>query len=211
MSKAKIKLYIVDQDSIFRLGLRTAIAQYADFEVIGEGNLSTNTLRELTQGLVLNVMVVGINPLSEAEISGQEFTQQLRQLYPQLPLFLLTSNFSRSQQRKLKAWGVRGNCDRSASINVIIEGLHTVAYGNTYWHTEDYSPQLWQRALASWSKAGRIELEQTLQAIETQLANPSLSDWERVFLMGRKRELLTTRWLSNRLVAESIDLESEQL
>ncbi|MEM8719549.1 MAG: DUF3685 domain-containing protein [Cyanobacteria bacterium P01_G01_bin.39] len=211
MSQAKIKLYIVDQDSIFRLGLRTAIAQYADFEVIGEGNLSTNTLRELTQGLVLNVMLVGINPLSEAEILGEEFTQQLRQLYPQLPLFLLTSNFSRSQQRKLKAWGVRGNCDRSANISTIIEGLHTVAYGNTYWHSEDYSPQLWQRALARWSKTGRIELEQTLQAIEAQLANPSLSDWERVFLMGRKRELLTTRWLSSRLVAESIDLESEQL
>ncbi|MGB5634538.1 MAG: DUF3685 domain-containing protein [Waterburya sp.] len=209
MTKAKIKLFIVDQDSIFRLGLRTAIAQYADFEIVGEGNFSNDTLRELTQGLVLNVLVIGIShasDYSDSEISGLELTQQLRQLYPQLPLFLLTLSFSTQQLAKLKSWGVQGNCDRNASINTIIEGLHTVAYGNTYWQTNDRSIQLWQKILARLSKSGRIELEETLQSIESELANPNLSDWERVFLMGRKRELLTVRWLSSRLVAEEITL-----
>ncbi|MEN9871169.1 MAG: hypothetical protein RLZZ171_2161, partial [Cyanobacteriota bacterium] len=92
MTQAKIKLFIVDHDSIFRLGLRTAIAQYADFEIVGEGNLSEDTLRELTQGMVLNVLVLGIS-YTAAEISSLELTRQLRQLYPQLPLFLLTPNF----------------------------------------------------------------------------------------------------------------------
>ncbi|MEM7756888.1 MAG: DUF3685 domain-containing protein [Cyanobacteria bacterium P01_A01_bin.40] len=209
MSKAKIKLYIADQDSISRLGLRTAIAQYADFEIIGEGNLSNNTLRELTQGLVLNALLISIDRFSEGEISGWEFTQQLRQLYPQLPLFVLTANCSGQQLAKLKSWGVQGNCDRSASINTIIEGLHTVAYGNVYWQTENYAPKLWQKALARWSITGRVELEQTLQKIESQLSNPNLSDWERVFLIGRKRELLTARWLSSRIVAEKVDLEED--
>ncbi len=212
MTKAKIKLFIVDHDSIFRLGLRTAIAQYADFEIIGEGNFSNDTLRELTQGLVLNVLVIGIghgSRDSDSEISGWELTQKLRQLYPQLPLFVLTANFSASQLVKLKSWGVQGNCDRSASINTIITGLQTVAYGNTYWQTQHHSPRLWQQILSRLSKPGRIELEETLHAIESELANPNLSDWERVFLVGRKRELLTARWLSNRLVASEITLPED--
>lgn len=206
MIQAKIKLFIVDRDSIFRLGLRTAIAQYADFEIVGEGNLSEDTLRELTQGMVLNVLVLGIS-YTESEISGLKLTRQLRQLYPQLPLFLLTPNLATKQIAKLKSWGVKGNCDRGASINSIVEGLYTVAYGNTYWSTNDATPKLWQQALANISQSGRIELEQTLQEIEQKLANPNLSDWERVFLVGRKRELQSARWLSSRFVGEEIVLK----
>lgn len=210
MTQAKIKLFIVDHDSIFRLGLRTAIAQYADFDVVGEGNLSEDTLRELTQGMVLNILLLGISydrSDSSPGISSLELTQQLRQLYPQLPLFLLTPNFTTKQVAKLKSWGVKGNCDRSASINTVIEGLYAVAYGNSYWSTNDVPPKLWQKALAKLSQSGRIELEQTLEEIEQQLTNPNLSDWERVFLVGRKRELQSVRWLSGRLVAERIVLQ----
>lgn len=214
MTQTKIKLFIVDRDSIFRLGLRTAIAQYADFQVVGEGNLSEDTLRELTQGMVLNVLVLGISYSSSSSsnlssISSLELTQQLRQLYPQLPLFLLTPNFTTKQLAKLKSWGVKGNCDRSASINSIVEGLYTVAYGNSYWSTNDTKPRLWQQALGNISQSGRIELEQTLREIEQKLANPNLSDWERVFLVGRKRELQSARWLSSRLVGSEIVLTEE--
>ena len=208
MTQAKIKLYIVDRDSIFRLGLRTAIAQYADFEVVGEGNLSEDTLRELTQGMVLNVLVLGISYGDAAE-HALALAQQLRQLYPQLPLFLLTPSFSGRQIAKLKSWGVRGNCDRAASINRLVEGLHAVAYGDIYWDIPAATTPKWQQALAKISKSGRIELEQTLQEIEAKLANPNLSDWERVFLVGRKRELLSARWLSGRLVAEEIILTQD--
>ncbi|MGL4882195.1 MAG: DUF3685 domain-containing protein [Waterburya sp.] len=207
MTKDKIKLFIVDHDSIFRLGLRAAIAQYDNFEIVGEGNISNDTWRELTQGLILNVLVIGISSYSStSEVTSLEFCHQLRQQYPQLPLFVLTPNYAPKQLAKLKDWGVKGYCDRSSSINSLIEGLHSVAYGVTYWQTKNFQPQLWQKFLANISKTGRLELEATLKSIDEQLTNPNLSDWERVFLVGRKRELLTARWLSKRLVAEEIEL-----
>jgi DNA-binding NarL/FixJ family response regulator len=210
MTQDKIKLFIVDHDSIFRLGLQTAIAQYNDFEIVGQGNISNDTLRELTQGLILNVLVIGISSYnSTTEVTSLEFCHQLRQLYPQLPLFLLTPNYAPKQLAKLKSWGVKGYCDRGSSINTVIEGLHNVAYGVTYWQTKTIQPQLWQKFLANISKSGRLELEITLQSINQELTNPNLSDWERVFLVGRKRELLTARWLSNRLVAEEIELPDD--
>lgn len=209
MTIDKIKLFIADRDSIFRLGLRTAIAQYDDFAIVGEGNISNDTFRQLTQGLVLNVLIIGINSdTSTSEADSLEFCQQFRELYPQLPIFLLTSSLSPKKLSLLKSWGIMGYCDRSSSINTIVAGLQMVAYGNFYWQDNQTKPKLWQKALGRISKSGRLELEQTLQTIETRLAEGNLSDWERVFLVGRKRELLTARWLSNRLVAQEVVLET---
>ena len=210
MTTDKIKLFIVDRDPIFRLGLHTAIAQSADFTIVGEGDISNNTFRRLTQGLVLNILVIGISSHpAEAEIASLEFCQQFRKLYPQLPIFLLASNLSARNLAKIKSWGIRGYCDRNSNIDTVIAGLHSVAYGNIYWQTDGTSPKLWQKFLGRISQPGRIELERALQSIEAQLANRDLSEWERVFLLGRKRELLTARWLSNHLVAEEIILNSE--
>ena len=211
MTTDKIKLFIVDRDFIFRLGLRTAIAQYDDFTIVGEGDISNDTFRQLTQGLILNVLVIGISThTATSPITSLEFCQQFRELYPQLPIFLLTSDLSPKQLAKIRSWGIRGYCDRTSSINTIVTGLHSVAYGEVYWQSDSQpSPKLWQKALSRISKSGRVELAETLLKIEAQLANKDLSDWERVFLVGRKRELLTARWLSNRLVAEEIVLESE--
>ncbi|MDJ0590735.1 MAG: DUF3685 domain-containing protein [Pleurocapsa sp. MO_226.B13] len=210
MTTDKIKLFIVDRDPIFRLGLHTGIAQSADFTIVGEGDISNYTFRRLTQGLVLNILVIGISSHpAEAEIAGLEFCQQFRKLYPQLPIFLLASNLSARNLAKIKSWGIRGYCDRSSNIDTVIAGLHSVAYGNIYWQTDGTSPKLWQKFLGRISQPGRVELERALQSIEAQLANRDLSDWERVFLIGRKRELLTARWLSNHLVAEEIVLNSE--
>ena len=206
----KIKLFIVDGDAIFRLGLRTAIAQYGDFSIVGEGDLSNDTFRTLTQGLVLNVLVVGISEAGNAEITSLEFCQRFRELYPQLPIFVLTpANFSTGKLAKIKRWGIKGYCDRLSSINTVIEGLHTVAYGNIYWQNNAVAPRLWQKALGRISQPGRIELEQTLQRINERLTNRDLSDWERVFLFGRKRELLTARWFANRLTADKVVLDEE--
>lgn len=208
MNQDKIKLFVVEHDPIFRLGLRTAIAQYADFEIIGEGDVSNDTLRQLTRGLVLNVLIIGISYGDTAEAS-LELTHQLSQLYPELPLFVITTNLLPRQLAKIKSWGVKGYCDRASSINIMVEGIHTVAYGNTYWQIDRSTPKLWQQILARLSQTGRIELEKTLQEVEAALARPNLSDWERVFLIGRKRELLSARWLSSRLVADEIDLSQE--
>lgn len=211
MTTDKIKLFIVDRDAIFRLGLRTAIANYDDFTIVGEGDIDNDTFRALTQGLILNVLVIGVSQGVSSEIGSLEFCQRFRELYPQLPIFLLTpANFSASKLAKAKKWGIKGYCDRISSINTIVEALHGVAYGDVYWQDNDpSSPKLWQKALGRISEPGRIELEETLNKIDAQLANGDLSDWERVFLVGRKRELLTARWLSNRLVAEEINLDKD--
>ena len=208
MTKDKIKLFVVDLDSIYRLGLRTALANYLDLEIIGEGDFSNDTWRQLTQGLVLNILIIGLdNPTKTAD---GEFCQQIAQLYPQLPIFVLTGDFSPKTLSQMRSWGIKGYCDRHSGIDTIVDGLYTVAYGNTYLQKSPSTrPRFWQRVLSRISKSGRLELAEEIERIHSQLQNPHLSDWEKVFLFGRKRELTTARWLSDRLVSESIDITEE--
>lgn len=212
MTKNQIKLFVVDNDPIFRLGFCTAIAQYPDFLIIGQGDTSNDTWRQLAQGLVLNILVIGIGfDVPEIEFSSLEFCQRLRQVYPDLPLFVLSLNLSSKQLAALKSWQVRGHCHRGTDIEIIVNGLRRVAYGETYWHQPKLNPPNWlQMALARASRAGRQQLSESLEEIEQRLAQEDLSDWERVFLIGRKRELLAAHWVSKRLVAEAdTDLKPE--
>ncbi len=212
MTKNQIKLFVVDNDPIFRLGFCTAIAQYPDFLIIGQGDTSNDTWRQLAQGLVLNILVIGVGfDVPEIEFSSLEFCQRLRQVYPDLPLFVLSLNLSSKQLAALKSWQVRGHCHRGTDIEIIVNGLRRVAYGETYWHQPKLNPPNWlQMALARASRAGRQQLSESLEEIEQRLAQEDLSDWERVFLIGRKRELLAAHWVSKRLVAEAdTDLQPE--
>ena len=211
MTKGKIKLFIVDNDPIFRLGLRTAIEKYADFEIIGEGNTSNDTFRELTQGLILNILVIGIAlDATVPENSGLQFCQKLRRLYPQLPIFLLIPDLKPRRLATIKSWGVRGYCDKSSSVNTVIGGLHSVAYGDFYWQEHNTRSGWLQTAVSRFSRPGRQQIEESLQEINEQLAKEDLSDWERVFLVGRKRELLAARWVANRLLAADISTIQEE-
>ena len=206
MSPNQIKLFIVDNDPIFRLGFCTAIANYGDFMVIGQGDSSNDTFRQLTQGLVLNILVVGIGVDKEGlEFSSLEFCQRLRQLYPELPIFVLALNLKTRQLINIRSWGIKGYCDKGTDIERVVSGLRCVAYGESYWLNNKLSRPKWlQNTLSGISQTGRQQIRDSIAEIEVRLENPDLSDWERAFLLGRQRELLTARWISDRLIAEEL-------
>ncbi|MGF1541328.1 MAG: DUF3685 domain-containing protein [Pleurocapsa sp.] len=211
MTKDQIKLFIVDNDPIFRLGLVSAIAVYPDFIIIGQGDTSYDTIRQLTQGLVLNILVVGVGwEGKELRFSSLEFCQQIRQIYPQLPLFLFLGNLKSKQLAEIESWRVRGYCYKGTDIDMAIAGLRSVAYGEIYRPLKsNTTPRWWQVTLSRLSRLGRQQLAANLEAIERELIKEDLSDWERVFLIGRKRELLAARWVAERLTAEAEEIPPE--
>ena len=212
MTKDQIKLFVVDNDPIFRLGFCTAIAQNPDFTIIGQGDTSNDTFRQLTQGLVLNILVVAVGwEKMESEFSSLEFCQKLRQIYPQLPLFLLIANLKSKQLAAIESWKVQGYCYKGTDIETVVAGLRHVAYGNIYRPIDNTTSPNWlQIALSRISKSGRQQLAANLEAIDRELAKDDLSDWDRVFLIGRKRELLAARWIANQLTTEEGAIDSNK-
>ena len=58
MTPNQIKLLIVDDDPIFRLGFCTALASVPGFRVIAQSDSIPNTLQQLTQGFVPDILIL---------------------------------------------------------------------------------------------------------------------------------------------------------
>lgn len=209
MTKDRIELLIVDKDPIFRLGFVTALASYPDFYIIGQANDIAQALLELDQGATPDLLVLELDlgQLAIERTANWRLCQTIIQKYVDLPIFLLSSHAEPKILRTLKRLGIQGYCNKGTDIDTVIYAIRCIAQGETYWQ-EIALPSLnyWQRNLSRLGKSGQKEIKANLAAINYQLENTSLSILDRLFLSGRKRELLTAGWLVNQLVPTDISV-----
>jgi DNA-binding NarL/FixJ family response regulator len=134
----KKKVFLVDDHSVLRQGMRTLIGLEKDFEVCGEAVDAEQALRQL--------------PLSEADIAlldlglkgtnGLDLIKVLKQKMPKL-LILVMSMFEESlyAERVLRA-GARGYIMKSEPADMVIAALRRIAHGKSY-----LSPAMSERLL----------------------------------------------------------------
>jgi DNA-binding NarL/FixJ family response regulator len=207
MREKQIELFIIDRDPIFRLGLRTALSDYEDLEIALQESTTDDILRSLDEGFIPDLILIewDFQERAEKKLNPLVFCQQLRQQYPQIPLFLLATNWEAEEIAKAKTIGIRGFCQKGVSIENLVYGLRQVAEGAIYWQEKNLSvkePNLLQRALASLSQPGKEQIAIDLEQINNQLNSNNLSILAKLFIGGRKRELKSARWLINRLTGE---------
>ena len=206
MRKQKIELFIIDRDPIFRLGLCTALGYYEDLQIVIQGNTTEDIFRQLDEGFMPNIILVewDFENKTDKKLNPLIFCQQLRQLYPQIPLFLLAANWEASDVAQAKSIGIKGFCKKGVNIESLVYGLRLVAAGEIYWQEQNLfdEPNLLQQTLSQISEPGRQQLITDLSDVENRLASNNLSSIERLLISGKKRELKTARWLLNRLTGE---------
>ncbi|MDJ0632521.1 MAG: DUF3685 domain-containing protein [Xenococcaceae cyanobacterium MO_188.B29] len=207
MTKDRIELLIVDRDQIFRLGLVTALASYPDFYIIAQANNLSDALLKLDEGLQPDILVLelGLERLLGKKDVTWELCQKLRQKHGDLPILLLSSYLEPKILRTLKTLGVQGYCNKGTDIDTVARAIHRLAGGETYWQEIKLpADNFWLKKLSRLSRTGQREIKVTLEEINNQLKNNSLSILDRLFLSGRKRELLAADWLVNHLISEQI-------
>jgi len=96
-----IKLLVVDDDNIVRLGVSSILDQYPDFKVIDNRASGEETIEYLNQPNEIDVVILDLNMPG---IGGYETTRRLHIKYPNLPIVILTVTKSESlPQYLLKA------------------------------------------------------------------------------------------------------------
>ena len=206
MKEQKIELFIIDRDPIFRLGLCTALGYYEDLQIVLQGNTTEDIFRQLDEGFMPDIILIewDFENKTDRKLNPLNFCRQLRQLYPQLPLFLLAANWEVSDVAKAKGIGIRGFCKKGINIENLVYGLRQVATGETFWQEQNLfdEPNLLQQTLSQISEPGKQQIKLDLNEIENRLVSNNLSPIERLLISGKKRELKTARWLLNRLTGE---------
>ncbi len=141
----------IDSDPIFRLGLRVAIEQYPDLEVVAEVSTGIEALRVLEARSIdperakkpadlvilavemVNVRWLGALARATAQIEALAVCRELKSLYPNLPLLLLGGPVTPELLTRLQAAGANGYCPKGRDISLTIEAIRAAASGGTYW------------------------------------------------------------------------------
>ncbi|MEH1918068.1 DUF3685 domain-containing protein [Nostoc sp.] len=231
MSDRPLKLLLIDQDPIFRLGLRVALEAIPNLEAIAVVETDTVSLQILAEiaekdpnQVNLVVLEFGNSRSTTSQQLGLQFCRQLRALYPNLPILLLSSIQEQGLLLAAKSIGVNGYCPKGTPLPELVAAMQEVADGGSYWfqHREAIitanSSLLTPNSSFPFSKlrnnlrlSGISNIDATLAAVTTQLQTPGLPVLDRAILAGQRRELLAARWLLNRLLVSPQERQKEQI
>jgi len=159
-----ISIMLVDDHQMFRDGLKFALSQIDDFEIVGEaadGKYFLEKVKDLNPDLVL--MDIGM-----PKIDGVEATEKVVELFPNINVIGLSMFGDVEYYQKMVAAGAKGFLMKEASVDELETGIREVMKGGTYFSQE------------------------LLQKIITHMANPNVQSSQNgvVSLTRREEEVL---------------------
>lgn len=129
MSSTAIKILLVEDDELFRLGLRVRLQQDSLFEIIAEAE-DGETAIELTKQYPLDVVLLDVGLPG---IGGIEACRLIKQQNPYLPVLILTSHSQKPLIAKLIEAGAQGYCLKGIAAEKLVLALRSVASGASWW------------------------------------------------------------------------------
>ncbi|MBW4649620.1 MAG: DUF3685 domain-containing protein [Kastovskya adunca ATA6-11-RM4] len=215
MSDRVFKLLLIDDDPIFRLGLRTALDTFPDLQVVAEADTGTAALellgrRSAQEAIDLIVLELNQKRYNPNELSGLQLCQQLKYRYPRLPILLLTPQLTQEQRLNARAAGVDGYCPKGTDISELVTAMRQLCDGQPHWVDLPIAsvPQISSVRPPSWHgrlrQSGLQQIEDEIMGVNTQLQKPQLSTFDWLFWSGRRRELVAARWIVNQLLPTDV-------
>jgi two-component system, NarL family, response regulator len=133
-----LKLLLVEDDELFRLGLATCLQREPSIESVveagdgesaillcGEANANDLVRQQHFDVVILDLGLPGLG--------GIETCRQLQASHPQLPVLILTSHPDRQLVLKLIEAGAKGYCLKGIEAENLILAIRSISIGATWW------------------------------------------------------------------------------
>lgn len=173
MPNTPIRILLVEDDELFRLGLQFRLQQEADITIVAEA-ADGETAVELANRNPLDLVLLDIGL---PRMSGLEACHQIKVSQPQLPILALTSHSEQSLITRLIQAGVQGYCLKGIAAEMLILAVRSVAAGASWW-----------------DRTATEEIRLLTQtASRSTILNPAgdKTPQQRISLTNREREILT--------------------
>lgn len=223
---APLKLLLVDEDPVFRLGLRIWLQQTRDFEVVGEASDSPEALAQLEGSAAstswdeadsnetppsqpqvdLVVLDLGLGQGEPEQIPGLRLCEMIKSRYPALPVLVLSAGDEpvlrvAADQMGADGFGLRGMPVQELAqlLKSLVNGPQPDEIPAVVAPPSPPNPLTRLRRGLRQEALGQIEaaMEEILQEQQRGRTSP----WNEAVQAGRYRELRAARWLVNRLLA----------
>ena len=124
-----LKILLVEDDRLFRLGLTTFLQSEATIEVVvdvGDGETALELAKQQKFDLViLDLVLPGLD--------GIETCHQFQKYYPNLPVLILTAHPDRTLVLRLIEAGAKGYCMKGIDERKLVLAIESIAAGATWW------------------------------------------------------------------------------
>jgi two-component system, NarL family, response regulator NreC len=137
----KIRLMLVDDHEVVRVGLKNFLQTQEDFEVVAE---ASNGEDAVSRALAAHPDVI-LMDITMPGVDGLEATRRLRVLCPQCLILALTVHDDKQYFMQMLAAGASGYITKQAAGDDLIAAIHTISAGNVFlqpalarWLLEDY-------------------------------------------------------------------------
>jgi two-component system, NarL family, response regulator len=124
-----LKLLLVEDDELFRLGLSTCLQQEPNIESVTEAS-DGETAIDLVQKQTFDAVILD---LGLPGLGGIETCDRLHLLQPELPILILTSHPDKHLVLKLMEAGAKGYCLKGVDAEKLILAIRSIAMGATWW------------------------------------------------------------------------------
>ena len=124
-----LRILLVEDDELFRLGLRFRLQQESNIEIVAEA-ADGETAVELANFYPLDVVLLDIGL---PRMSGLEACRQIRSQQPNLPILILTSHSEPALINRLIEIGAAGYCLKGVTAEMLILAVRSVAAGASWW------------------------------------------------------------------------------
>ncbi|MBW4491446.1 MAG: response regulator transcription factor [Trichocoleus desertorum ATA4-8-CV12] len=135
---APLRILLVEDDPMMQLGLEQALADYPEFEVVGQaddGYLGVAAAIRLKPDLV--VMDIGL-----PRLDGIAATQQIKAALPEVRVVVLTSHTTETEIVAALSSGADAYCIKGSSVDRLLTAIRAAQEGATY-----LDPQIARRVI----------------------------------------------------------------
>jgi two-component system, NarL family, response regulator len=125
-----IRILLVEDDELFRLGLSTRLARETELKIVAEAIDGETAIEIVKTDLVIDIVILDIGLPG---IDGLEACQQMRLARPDLRILVLTSNYQPQSIEELIAANVNGYCLKGMVADSIILAIRSIVAGASWW------------------------------------------------------------------------------
>ncbi len=152
----KINLLIADDHTMFLQGIVSLLEQEAEINIVGKANNGIEALNIIKKETV-DLIILDI---SMPEMDGIELSKILKKEYPEIKILVVSTHSNVKIISRLIRIGVDGYLLKNAEKSTLLEAIHSIIEGDTYFSEETEEKYL----------ANQLKIEKQVSAL-TELSS----------------------------------------
>jgi DNA-binding NarL/FixJ family response regulator len=129
-TQEKLHIFVVDDSTVLRLGLRTLIEFESDMRICGEASNAQETLEKLAH-MTCDVAIVDIS-LTNSVMDGIALTVEIKKRWPKIQVLLFSMHMQSVYVERAVAAGAHGYIMKDKASDDILRAIRQIVAGGKF-------------------------------------------------------------------------------